>query len=463
MVPEGQAPMSELAGYVTDVPYTRGFKPMLAPAWLDLVAVISGIMPPARERGFTYCDLGCGQGVTAAVLAGTHPAGEFHGIDAMAAHIAHAERLAGEADIRNAQFYAVDFDAAGRIALPRFDYIVAHGVYTWVDVPTRAALRRFIDARLKSGGLVYLSYNALPGWTGDLPFQHLVRELAAEHKGDSAARFTAAAGTIRQLADAGATRLADSYVVNELRDRPDDYRPGYVVHEFMHGGWRPAYVTEVRRDLAEIGLAPAGSATLIENFDGWTLGRHGRVLIGGIADQHRRELARDFLIDQRFRCDVFSRDARRIDPEEQRRRIMDMGTLLAQPAAAIGYEAPAPSGRLAYDNKAARAVVAGLAAGAKSLAEIAPNGVAQQDLIANALALAAGGDIRPVEKTRVPVGALNRALRRQLGGPEDIPVLALPCGTALDLDAELLGLMRGDFAGERGAAWREFLAMHGIG
>jgi SAM-dependent methyltransferase len=454
--------MNELAGYVTDVPYVRGFKPMLAPAWLDLVAVISGVSPPARERGFTYCDLGCGQGVTAAILAATHPSGEFHGIDAMPAHVTHAERLAVEADVRNARFHATDFDAAGRLALPRFDYIVAHGVYTWVDEPTRAALRRFIDGRLKSGGLAYISYNALPGWTGDLPFQHLVRELAAGHKGDSEARFAAAAGTIRQLAEAGAARLAASYIVNELRDRPDDYRPGYVVHEFMHAGWRPAYVTDVRRELAEIGLVPAGSATLVENFDGWTLTRRGRALLAGIADRDRRELVRDFLIDQRFRCDVFTRDARGLNLDEQRQRLIETGLVLARPAAAIGYETPAPSGRLLYDNNAARAVVAGLAAGAKSLADIAVNGSAQPDLIANALALAAGGDIRPVEKTRTPVQALNRALRRRLGGPEEIPVLALPCGTALDIDAELLGLIRGDFAGERGTAWREFLATHGI-
>ena len=41
--------MNELAGYVTDVPYVYGFKPMLAPAWLDLVAIIGGVTPPARD------------------------------------------------------------------------------------------------------------------------------------------------------------------------------------------------------------------------------------------------------------------------------------------------------------------------------------------------------------------------------------------------------------------------------
>src|SRR5437870_12612719 len=88
--------MNELAGYVTDVPYVYGFKPMLAPAWLDLVAIIGGVTPPARNGGFAWCDLGCGQGVTAAILAATHPTGTFHGIDAMPAHIEHAARLAAE-------------------------------------------------------------------------------------------------------------------------------------------------------------------------------------------------------------------------------------------------------------------------------------------------------------------------------------------------------------------------------
>lgn len=450
--------MSEIAGYVTDVPYTYGFKPMLAPAWLDLTATIAGFAPPSRERGFAYCDLGCGQGVTAAILAATHPSGEFHGIDAMPAHIGHAERLAGEADIGNAHFHAADFAGAGRLAVPRFDYIVAHGVYTWVNGPTRTAMRSFIDARLRSGGLVYISYNALPGWRQDLPFQHLARELAAGSTGDSAERFAAAAAAIRRFAGTGAAALADSWIVRELRDHPEDYRPGYVVHEFMHAGWRPAYVTEIRRDLAEIGLVPAGTATLIENFDRWTLSPRARALIAEIAEPNRRELVRDFLIDQRFRCDVFARDAPRIDLPEQRRQLLDTGLALTRPPVSVAYTSPSPSGRLTYDNKAAHTVATGLAAGAKSLAEMPENGIGPRDLIANALALAAGGDIRPSEKTRVPVGALNRALRRRLGGSDEIPVIALPCGTALELDATTLALIRGGGSAE----WRDFVHLHGI-
>src|SRR5215469_3794043 len=109
-------------GYVTDIPYLRDFKPMLAPAWLDHVALVGGIEPPARRGGFAWCDLGCGQGITAIILAATHPGGVFHGIDAMPAHIGHARGLAASAGVTNAHFDAVDFAAGADLALPRFDY-----------------------------------------------------------------------------------------------------------------------------------------------------------------------------------------------------------------------------------------------------------------------------------------------------------------------------------------------------
>jgi SAM-dependent methyltransferase len=449
-----------LAGYVTDIPYLRGFKPMLAPAWLDFVALLGGVRPPARRDGFTWCDLGCGQGVTAAILAATHPQGRFHGIDAMPVHIEHARGLAAEADADNARFHAADFAGALALALPRFDYIVAHGVYTWVDRATRVQLRRLVDARLKSGGLVYVSYNALPGWTGDLPFQHLVRALAAAGGGDSAARFAAAARTIDDLAEAGAASLAASHIVRELRERPGEYRPGYVVHEFMHAGWQPLYVTELRRDLAEIGLRPVGSAILAENFDRWTLGRRARALVAGIADPDLRELVRDFCIDQRFRCDVFTRDAEPLEPAEQRQRLFAAGLALARPPAAIAYRAPTPAGHIVYDNPAARAIIAALATGARSLTDVPGSPC---DLLANALALCAAGDVRPVETSRVPVEALNRALRRRLGGADEIPIVARPCGTAIELGPELLALLGGGMtSGEMTGTWRDFLAPHGL-
>jgi SAM-dependent methyltransferase len=94
-----------------------------------------------------------------------------------AKHIEHGRGIAAEAAIRNVSFHTADFANATELSLPQFDYIVSHGVYSWISPQARAAMRSFIDCHLKPGGLVYLSYNAMPGRAADLPFQRLVRAI----------------------------------------------------------------------------------------------------------------------------------------------------------------------------------------------------------------------------------------------------------------------------------------------
>ena len=100
--------------------------------------------------------------------------------------------------------------------------------------------------------------------------------------------------------------------------------------------------------------------------------------------------------------------------------------------------------------------------GIRRLADIPSGFAAERDLIANMLALCAAGDVRPAETTRAPVGPLNRALRRRVGKADEIPAVALPCGTALDIDQDLLGLLSGDGTVSARSDWREFLELHGL-
>src|SRR6266851_246874 len=450
-------------GYATDIPYLRDFKPMLAPAWLDHVALVAGVEPPVRQDGFAWCDLGCGQGVTAALLAATHPTGAFHGIDAMPVHIDHARRLVAEAAISNVCFHAIDFAAALDLELPQYDYIVAHGVYTWIDLESQRALRQFIDRRLKPGGLVYLGYNAMPGWARDLPFQRLVRELALTFPGDNAARFAAAAEIIRSLAEARIPALAASFTVRELEQRPEDYAPAYLVHEFMPAAWRPLYVTEVRAEMAIIGLTPAGSARLSENIDWMVLDEEARKTLATISELDARELVRDFYLDQRFRCDVISRGNRRLGADERAGRLFSSTFALARPVPAIQYRTTTPAGPLVYDTPAARAIIAALTRGARSLTGAASNPATAQDLKA-ILTLCAAGDMMPAELGNAPVGDLNRILCARVDGPEEIRWLASPCGTALEIDRGLMRLLRdgGEIDDDRFPGWRGVLASHAL-
>ena len=114
--------------------------------------------------------------------------------------------------------------------------------------------------------------------------------------------------------------------------------------------------------------------------------------------------------------------------------------------------------------EAARAIVGALADGPRSLAEVAPVRAPSQDLATDVLLLCAVGDAMPVEPGRSPVETLNRTIFRRLEGPEEIHWLALPCGTALDVDVGLMRQLRdGEKIDEdRFPGWRGFLAAHGL-
>lgn len=459
----------ETAGYVTDIPYVWTFIPDLAPAWLDHVALVSGFAPPSRDRKFAWCDLGCGQGLTAAILAATHLAGRFCGIDFMPAHIENAQRLAAESHIENVEFHAADFASAAESDFGGFDYIVAHGIYSWVDEQTQNDLRHFIDRHLKPGGLVYVSYYAMPGRAADLPVQRLARTLGLTFSGDSASRCASAVKIVNELSHLKAPALVGSPMavhLNEHFGRTDRVRNtdadlAYLSHELMSEHWQALCVTDVRAAMRTIGLSPAGSTKLVENYDSFVLGEAARRILATIADPDARELARDFLVDQFFRHDVYIRRGRALDENERRAQLLTTCFALTRPVNAIEYQMKTSAGQLRFDNSIARNIVAALASGPRVLADIcAELELPLQDAVANALILSAAGALRPVERSSSAVGELNKAIDRR-----NLRYLALPCGTALLIeDDALLSAIRAghDAANEEGRVWRDFLANYGI-
>jgi hypothetical protein len=80
------------------------------------------------------------------------------------------------------------------------------------------------------------------------------------------------------------------------------------------------------------------------------------------------------------------------------------------------------------------------------------------------LTLCAAGDVMPAEPGNAPVGDLNRILCGRIDGPEEIRWLALPCGTAVEVDRRLMRLLRdgGGIDESQFPDWREFLASHGV-
>jgi hypothetical protein len=292
-----------------------------------------------------------------------------------------------------------------------------------------------------------------------------VRTLGQAASGDSSARFRAAYEVVRTLVTAGVPVLRGSPAVKLIEEQRERLSAAYLAHEYMGGGWCPLWFSQVRQAMAAIGLEPAGSADLIENYDSLVLGKSAREMLSRFTDDDIREMVREFFLTRMFRRDVYIREGRRLDEEERRRELLASRFALTRPPGTIKYSTTTIAGQVGYDNLAARVVVDGLAKGPRSIAEIATRSdIDTRDLLANALVLCGDNVVRPVESGCVSVTPLNRALWNRLGGQEPIQILALPCGTALRIDSDLLALLRdgGAIGDDKFAGWREFLASHDL-
>ncbi len=313
------------AGYVTDVAYMPGFYHHQTPGFMALACLLNGFEPPPLD-GITYCDLGCGPGFGATLMAAADPAGTYVGVDFNPAHIAQGRRLIARAGLTNVRLIEASFaDLAGSTAaaldLPRFDVIALHGVYSWVDETLKRAIVRFIDERLSPGGMAYLGYNCYPGWTNAMPLQRLLREVAARQAGDSAHRFQTAYTVARALHEARAQGLLDKTVFEALDKELEGGNENYLVHEYLNAHWRPLFFADVTADMAAAKLAYAGSADLLTNFSQLQMTPEQRALVDGLPDRVLRQQAGDYCTGRGFRRDVFLRGAVRLGEAAQHDRL----------------------------------------------------------------------------------------------------------------------------------------------
>ncbi len=304
-------------GYTTDDVYTYGFYPELAPEHLSYACVLNGVEPVALDRPFTYFELGFGQGLTVNVLAASNPHARFYANDFMPAHVVAAEQLAASAQLDNLTLLENSFAelAEGKVDLPQLDFITMHGIYSWVTAENRRHIVNFIARYLKPGGIVYVSYNALPGWAPALPMQRLISSQAKLHAGGSHQQLEHARQLISGLFDAKAEYFSDN---PDLQRRVNSLRndsPAYLTHEYLNGNWEPRYHADVAAELTMAKLDYAGPAIL--HFIGATLEPAQQALVDAVPDRALRETVRDFMMNTSFRKDVFVRGGR---PMSNRRK-----------------------------------------------------------------------------------------------------------------------------------------------
>lgn len=135
--------------------------PQMHPSRLAAIGRLHGLAA-ASPKCCRLLEIGCGDGLQLLTLAQAYPQSHFIGVDLSQAAIARGEALRTQLGLSNLQLHAVDvcqWDAADMM----FDYVVAHGFFSWVPPPVQDALLMLCQQRLSPAGIAYISYNALPG------------------------------------------------------------------------------------------------------------------------------------------------------------------------------------------------------------------------------------------------------------------------------------------------------------
>ncbi|HEX4334592.1 MAG TPA: class I SAM-dependent methyltransferase [Polyangiaceae bacterium] len=304
------------SGYVADIGYTYGYYSALNPVRARLPFLNAGLALPVMR---TACELGFGQGMSVNLHAAAS-ATEWHGTDFNPSHAAFAQELAGASGSGAALHDAAFAEFCARPDLPDFDYIGLHGIWSWVSDENRGIIVDFIRRKLRVGGVLYVSYNTLPGWAAMLPVRHLMAEhaevMAAPGRG-TASRVDAALEFIEKLF---ATNPKYAQMNPGMGDRLDLIKGqsrSYLAHEYFNRDWMPMPFSTMAEWLSAGKVEYACSATHNDHIDNLNLTKEQQALLRDVPDPGFRESVRDLMVNRAFRSDYWVKGARRLSTLDQ--------------------------------------------------------------------------------------------------------------------------------------------------
>ncbi|NYT63467.1 methyltransferase regulatory domain-containing protein [Alcaligenaceae bacterium] len=304
------------AGYMADIGYTFGYYNELNPHRARLAFLSQGLAFP--EVG-AACELGFGQGLSANFHAAASVT-QWHGTDFNPEQACFAQEMAAASGAGARLFDDAFADFCHRTDLPDFDYIGLHGIWSWVSDENRAVIVDFIRRKLKVGGVLYISYNTLPGWAAFAPMRHLMREhaevLGSEGRG-IVSRVDGAMDFAEKLLATNPLFSRANPLVGERLKKMQEHNRHYLAHEYFNRDWHPMHFATMAEWLEGAKVQYTCSANYIEHIDAVNLTPEQQAFLQEIPDPMFRETTRDFMVNQQFRKDYWVKGVRRLSPLEQ--------------------------------------------------------------------------------------------------------------------------------------------------
>lgn len=242
------------------VPYQSHAFAQSQPDKLATVARLFGLEPvlPSKAR---VLELGCASGGNLIPLAARFPEARFLGIDLSEVEVQHGrEQVAalGLTNIRIERQSITEFKSD-----ERFDYIIAHGVYSWVPEPVQAAIMALCRDHLSEDGVAYISYNVYPGWKS----REVVRDAMMFHAGsqpDPKTKLQQARGFIQYIEKITDPKSAYGALMRDEAKIVGNAPDYYLFHDHLEENNRPCYFKDFIARAMEHGLGFLGEASVAE-------------------------------------------------------------------------------------------------------------------------------------------------------------------------------------------------------
>jgi methyltransferase-like protein/2-polyprenyl-3-methyl-5-hydroxy-6-metoxy-1,4-benzoquinol methylase len=241
-----------------EIPYPLLSHVQTHPDSLATLGTLFGLSPAPIDN-CRVLEVGCASGGNLIPAALSLPGSQFVGIDYSAPQVLAGQANAQAAGIDNVRLLEMNvLDVTPELG--QFDYIVAHGVYSWVPPEVREGLLRLCRQNLRPNGLAYISYNTYPGWhvLGGLREMMLfhVRDVS-----DSAERAARARGFLDLMAEgahqagrgSAVMKAYSQFLQSELAlmgERSD----AYLLHDELEDINDPVYFHEFMRQAEAHGL-----------------------------------------------------------------------------------------------------------------------------------------------------------------------------------------------------------------
>jgi methyltransferase-like protein/SAM-dependent methyltransferase len=234
-------------------PYSSISYPQSAPGHLAAVAYLFGLETPEVSSA-RVLEIGCAAGGNVIPYAAAHPHARVVGIDLSPAQIDQGRLTVQALGLDNVELHAGDIARMDLAALGQFDFIIAHGVYSWVPADVQDALLSVFRALLAPDGVAYVSYNVYPGWKS----KEIARDAMLLASGASTtpeAKARDARGMVDFLEEVIPADGVLARVLAEFRAHSEGFGDSYLLHDELETFNRPCYFYEMVAHAGKHGLA----------------------------------------------------------------------------------------------------------------------------------------------------------------------------------------------------------------